>query len=186
MARSANAVLCIYLMAFGLPRHRAWVVGQRLLGRSLGCSLECCGWPLGGLGGSSEASWVPLLGLLGASWGPLGASKAEGWIFQCLVSRWGPFGARLGGLLGRLGWLLGRLGALLGRLGTVLEALGPSWDGLRGSLGHRGEAARPWGLSGARLGGLLGRLGWLLGRLGALLGRLGTVLGASWAVLGRA
>ena len=75
----------------------------------------------GPLGGSSDASWVPLLGLLGASWGPLGASwgplKAEGWIFQCLVSRWGPFGARLGGLLGRLGWLLGRLG-------TVLEA---SW-----------------------------------------------------------
>ena len=78
----------------------------------------------GPLGGSSEASWVPLLGLLGPSWGLLGALKAEGWIFQCLVSRWGPFGARLGGLLGRLGWLLGRLGALLGRLGTVLEA---SW-----------------------------------------------------------
>jgi len=80
------------------------------------------------LGGSYDASWVPLLGLLGASWGSLGASrgllKAEGWICQCLVSRWGPFGARLGGLLGRLGWLLGRLGALLGRLGTVLEA---SW-----------------------------------------------------------
>ena len=79
------------------------------------------------LGSSLGASWEPLGGLLGISWGPLGASwgplgvsrgpfGAEGSKCPFGSPVWTPSWSRLGGLLGRLGGLLGRLGALSGRL----------------------------------------------------------------------
>ena len=62
------------LMAFGPSRHRAWVVGLR----PLGCSLGSRGRPLGGLLEAVlkplGAVLEPLLGLLAASWGLLEAS----------------------------------------------------------------------------------------------------------------
>ena len=62
--------MCVYLLAFGPSRHRAWVVGQR----PLECSLGSRGRPLGGL---LEAVLKPLGGRFGASWGLFGASSGH-------------------------------------------------------------------------------------------------------------
>ena len=127
-----------YLVAFGPSRHRAWVVGQWPLGRSLGSrgmplegflktGLRLLGSRFGASWGFCWASWG-LLGLLGGSWRPLGSSRgllgAEGSDFRFVFTLLGPSWGRLGTLLGRLGALLGPLGGLLGRLGAVL---GTSW-----------------------------------------------------------
>ena len=132
-----------YLMAFGLSRHRAWVVRQTPL------DLVGISWcaSRGPLETSFQASWRPFWvfwGSLRASRGPLGAS-------------WVP----LGGLLGPLGALLGPPWALSGRKARffrfVVPLLGPSWG--------------PLGLSWAPLGPSWGPL--LLGRLGASESRKG-------------
>ena len=140
-----------YLLAFGPFRHRAWVVGMR----SRGCSLGSFERPLAGLlevvskplGGYVGASW----GLFWASWGPLGASweplgvfwgrlGAEGSDFRLGLPLLGPSWGRLGALLGRVGSLLGRLGALLGRFGRLL---GASWAVLGRSWGSLGPSSTP-------------------------------------------
>ena len=80
-----------YLVAFGLSRRRAWVVGQRLHV----CWLGSRGWPLGGLweagvrplGGRFGASW----GLFGAFWGSLLGVFGAAWVF--LGASWGVLGA---------------------------------------------------------------------------------------------
>ena len=93
-----------YLMAFGPSRHRARVMGQRLLV----CVSGSRGRPLGGLW---KAYLEPLGGRFGTSWGLFGAS-------------WGP----LGGPLGRLGGLLGASGGLLGHSWSPLGLLkAESW-----------------------------------------------------------
>ena len=122
-----------YLLACGMSRHRACVVGMG----SVRCSLGSHGRLLAGLleaaskplGGRLRASWDlfgPLGGLFGASWRPLGG---------LLEAASKPLGGRFGASFGPLGALLrlsrgGRLevsvrGPPLGPL------LGPSW----GSLG---------------------------------------------------
>ena len=116
------------------PCHRAWAVGMRLVR----CSLGSLGRLLAGLleavlkllGGRFEASFGPLLGLLGASWGLFWAS-------------WGPLGASwgpLGGLLGPLGSLLGPswgpLGASWAPLGAILEDI----DQRRGVVNYESQA----------------------------------------------
>ena len=57
-----SAPLAKYLMAFGLSRHRAWVVGQRALKSQRGLVV-----------GLSGASWRYFGGFLGAVLDPLGA-----------------------------------------------------------------------------------------------------------------
>ena len=114
------------LVAFGPSRHRAWVVSQRPLERSLGSrGNEASRGPLGG---RFEASWGPfwgllgpLLGLLGASWGPWGTS-------------WGPPGASWG----PLGASWGRIGAENLTFRFVFSLLGPSWGLLGAILGRLG------------------------------------------------
>ena len=103
-----------YLVAFRLSRHRAWVMGQRLLvcvsgsrGTPLGGFWKAVSRPLGGRLGASRS-------LLGASWGPLGGFGAS----------WGV----LGGLWGPLGALLGPPGAPGGgKLFLRLNCRSPSW-----------------------------------------------------------
>ena len=84
------------------------------------------------LGGFLEASWGPFRGLLGASWGLLGASSGEDVEMAVRVPRlgpllepsWGPLGPPwmpLGPFWGALGDLLGRLGAVFGGSWAVLE-----------------------------------------------------------------
>ena len=71
-------------MAFGLSRHRAWVVGQS----PQGCFLGSLRRALGGLqGGSFAALGEPV----GASWGPLGG----------LLEPLGGISGPPGGVLGR-------------------------------------------------------------------------------------
>ena len=65
------------MMAFGPSRHRAWFLGEK----PFGCLMGSCGRRL-------KASWRTFGGLLGGSWGPLGASS------------WGASWKPLGGLLG--------------------------------------------------------------------------------------
>ena len=140
-----------YPAACGKSRHRA----------SPACSVAIVREGIGGildvrwdisrerpLGGLLEAVLRPLGGCLGASWGPLWASRRP------LGASWGPLRAQgsncrcffplldlswgcLGAILGCLGRLLGRFEALLGRLGTLLGAsrdvLGRSWGPLEPS-----------------------------------------------------
>eukprot|EP00959_Pyramimonas_sp_CCMP1952_P249746 5221087-Pyramimonas_sp.AAC.1 len=51
--------------------------GSRGHRRHIGCSLGYLSWKAsrGPIGGSFDASWRLLWGLLGASWGPLGTSR---------------------------------------------------------------------------------------------------------------
>ena len=123
-------------------RHRARVVGQRLLGyllESLGMLLERLLEPvlkpLGASQGLFGGLLGPLLGPLRASWGPAGGlgvqlgaedSKCE-LELPLLGPSWGhlgPSGAPLGPSWGSLGPSWGSLGGLSGRLGTIL---GASW-----------------------------------------------------------
>jgi len=149
---------------------------------------------------SSPDSFVPLLGLSGASWGLFGApwgplGSSWGHLGGLLGASWGPLGAegshcRL--VFPLLGSSWGRLGALLGCLGASGAVLGPSWAVLGPSWGPLGPS---WG----DLGSFLGRRviqkpyeNQIFWPLGALLGRVlelfwdvleasGAVLRQSWA-----
>ena len=91
----------IFGSPFRIPRaHRAWGVGMR----PIGCSL-------GSLGRKQFRS------LLGAVFGPLGAS-------------FGPLGGLLGRLGGLLGLLGGLLGASLTGLAGIFDSWSPSWGPL--------------------------------------------------------
>ena len=140
---------------------------------------------------------MPLLGVLGASWGilgacsrPLGASWGRrGGLGEILgvILGWGPRHVRSGALSGPpLGAVLGASWAVLGASGPLL---GRSWAVL-------GRSWAPPGPSGGDLGGLLGRLGhWEAGKhekakIIKNVGKindfciLGTFWGCSWRALG--
>ena len=135
--------------AFGLYCHRAWVVGQRLIGYLLGSPgmllgrlLEPVLKPLGASWGLFGGLLGPLLGLLGASWG--------------LLAVWGPLGAE--GSKCELDFPL--LGPSWGHLGPSLAPLGPSWGSPGPSWGSLGgcllveRVFKPLGVSRGPLGGL--------------------------------
>ena len=141
------------LMAFGLSRHRAWVVGQS----PQGCFLGSLRRALGGLqGGSFAAFGEPV----GASWGPLGG----------LLGPLGGVSGLPGGGLGRGARKVGacppsgaRLEEFLGPSWAVLEASGPvlgaswavsapSWGPLRPSWGDLWGLLWCFGASGSRKG----------------------------------
>ena len=169
------------LVAFGLSRHRAWVVGQRPLGCSLGCSLECCGWPLGGL---LEAVLRPLGCLFWGSWGPLGALLGPpGGLLRRkagFFSVWCRAGAPLGLVLGA-SWVV--LGGSWAVLGPSWRPLGPSWDGLRGSLGHLGASLGLFGASWGRFEAPWGSFEVLLRAPGVSCGLSGASRGGSEATI---
>ena len=104
------------------------------------------------LGGSWEAFWWGLGGVLGSTWGVLGCvwgfqdgpptwsdlGGGLGWSWEAF---WGGLGDVLGFSWGVLGCVLGgvlRLGCVLGRLGGDLGVLGC----LEGSWGHMGFGSR--------------------------------------------
>ena len=130
-------------------RHRAWVGGMRLRGRSLGSR----GIPPEGF---LETVLRRLGSRFGASFGPLGAS----WVF-----------------LEPLGCLLGHPGGLLGRKARIFCSCSSFWASLGALLGPSWAVLRaPWAVLGpswAVLGRSWGPLGLFWGGLGALLGRLG-------------
>ena len=175
-------------MAFGLSRHRAWVVGQRPLGCSLGCSLECCGWPLGGL---LEAVLRPLGRVFWSSWGLLGALLGlPGGLLRRkagFFSVWCRAGAPLGLVLGASWVVLGGSWAVLGPswavLGPSWRPLGPSWDGLRGSLGHLGASLGLFGASWGRFEAPWGSFEVLLRAPGVSCGLSGASRGGSEATI---
>ena len=190
-----------FIMGPSSWKHLNGSFGSR--GRSLGCLLEAVPEALGARFGACwgpfrgllEASRWPLGGLLGASWGLLGASRGP------LGASWGLLGAegtksafgspvwassqsRLGALMGRLRGVVGRLGILLGRLGAVLggswAVLGRSWRplGLSWSVGKL-KRREPRKLSKTRK-----KETTIFGSWGLLEKPPGGVLEASWAVLG--
>ena len=136
-------VVVQYSRAFVPSSQRAWVMGMRLSGCSLG-PLEAISELLGDCFGASWsffwASSGSLLGLLGASWGRLeaswsllGASWGGGLEFSVRGLLLAPSWNCLEAPVGRLGRLLGRLGAFLG---ACWEPLGLTWCGFESRLGR--------------------------------------------------